>query len=370
MVIGVAVMLNLLSLRCGLAFAPYLSECACRFLGEGLPISKVIRQGGTGLIVRSEEAFSIRYQNREAKLDRAGLSHYWENIAFRGEHYDILLTSDEVVLASIGAGVLLSHPQSELWLDAGALLHIVAVADGRQPEAGAPGSLPNWLTVSTGGGRLLLSDQRNGRWVLLGSDHIDELRRRRRRAAPPTVIPTVAKPPTILLKGVTVHLQSAMRLSETLRTFAATGVLSSFEEVAPEFSLRVARSSEGIELSDSNERVGLTSREANKWAGVIAAEIARLSLRQIDRGAIRTVIADGEGGRWILQWGDEVFVPSASLARLRMNTSRNSSGALETNSLVIRRVGTHLLILSDSDASCVNLTVEEVEALTRMSAPP
>src|SRR5439155_1580992 len=71
--------------------------------------------------------------------------------------------------------------------------------------------LPEWLSVSTGGGRLLLSDQRTARWVLLGEDHMRELERRIETLRVPTVAPPRLEPPTISLKGLTVHLQSAFR---------------------------------------------------------------------------------------------------------------------------------------------------------------
>src|SRR5207247_2288140 len=90
--------------------------------------------------------------------------------------------------------------------------------------------------------------------------------------------------------------------------FADTGNVAPFEEITPVYSLSVSRSTEGVELKDSDNRVALTPREARKWAGIIRAELDRLNASQVERGEIRTVFADSGDWRWILQWGDEVFV--------------------------------------------------------------
>jgi len=47
-------MINILSIRCSLAFAPYLAVSIEEFLSDGITGSRVVRQGGSSLILRSE----------------------------------------------------------------------------------------------------------------------------------------------------------------------------------------------------------------------------------------------------------------------------------------------------------------------------
>ena len=122
-------------------------------------------------------------------------------------------------------------------------------------------------------------------------------------------IPT-SRPPTIEIKGLPIHLQSAVKLERTLAGFAATGEIEAYDEITPLYSLSVSPSTEGIELSDSTNRVAITKREAGKWASLMSVELERLNTTQFERGQIRTTLADCDGGRWILQWGDAVFIPS------------------------------------------------------------
>ena len=243
-------MINILSIRCSLAFAPYLAESATEFLREGRLASRVVRHGGSGLIIRSDEAVVFRYQNRQATLSREEVKHYFATVQFRSEVYDVLRMQDEVVLANVGNELLLSHPQSDLWLgsDAIAALANAFNSESSSKEDETRASLPEWLSVSTGGGRLLLSDQRTARWVLLGDDHIRELERRLEALRVPAVAAPRLEPPTISLKGLTVHLQSAFKLAATLEDFANTGNVAPFEEITPIYSLTASRSTEGIEL--------------------------------------------------------------------------------------------------------------------------
>ena len=82
-----------------------------------------------------------------------------------------------MIVANVGSDLLLSHPQSELWLKAEHISSMLAALDNTSIAA-TETNLPDWLNISTGAGQLLISDQRNGRWVLLGADHIKELERR------------------------------------------------------------------------------------------------------------------------------------------------------------------------------------------------
>src|SRR6266496_2982584 len=45
-------MINILSIRCSLAFAPYLAVSVAEFLSDGITGSRVVRQGGSSLILK------------------------------------------------------------------------------------------------------------------------------------------------------------------------------------------------------------------------------------------------------------------------------------------------------------------------------
>jgi hypothetical protein len=350
-------MINILSIRCALAFAPYLLESAAEFLNAGGTAARVVRQTGSGLIIRSENEFALRYQSRECSLGKEDVRHYLATIEFIADAYDVTRTSDEVVISTVGQDIVLSHPQSELWLDRQVVSEIVQTFNsgpGAASEEAGSRRAP-WLSISTGAGRLLLSDGRTGRWVLLGSEHLAELESRlidRERLGEKAANPA---PPTITLKGATVHLQSALKLAETLEHFADAGEVKPFEEITPAYSLTVSRTTEGIEIRDSNQRVALTAREARKWSSVIRAELGRLNLRQVERGRVRTVFADIEEGRWILQWGDEVFVPNHAVARVL--SLQNTVGSCD--GLLVKRTREFLLLLNRENGSCVALTESE-----------
>ncbi len=345
-------MINILSIRCGLAFAPYIAESLSAFLRDGQFASRVVRQGGSGLITRSDSEMMLRYQQNESALGAQEARHYRATVSCRNDFYDIARMQDEVIVANIGSELLLSHPQSELWLKAEHISSMLAALDNTSIAA-AETSLPDWLNISTGAGQLLISDQRTGRWVLLGADHIKELERRLSLLADFQPSSRQPKPPTISVKGITVHLQSAMTLADALEAFAETGQVAPYEESTPVYRLTVSKATEGIGVRDSEQRAGLNAREARKWATVIRSELDRAGAAQIERGRIRTVTACGEHGRWALQWGDEVFVPNESLARL-------GAGADEFS---MDRSGEFLLILTHATGACVALTEMEVNQL-------
>lgn len=354
-------MINIFSVNCGLALAPYLSESFADFIERGDAASRVVRQGGSGLIIRSDGRLVLRHQNREAALEVEGASHYRATVEFRRLFYDVKRLSDEVVFANIGRSLLLSHPQSAMWLDAGAVSGLLSAGRGRAGGGGGS-SLPAWLHASAGDGRLLISDQRSGRWVLLGSDHLSEMQRRLESLEGAGEPGPVTAPPTIILKGVVIHLQSAFRLARALETFAESGRVEAYEDAAPEYHLRVARSVEGMELADSSTRVGITAREARKWADIIREELSRLQAEEVERGEIRTLFVKGGGGRWVLQAGDEVFVTEESLARLASSDTdpRDHANARPP----LGRVDGFTMFLEEKTGGCVALTREEVERLS------
>jgi hypothetical protein len=224
-------------------------------------------------------------------------------------------------------------------------------------------SLPDWLNISIAAGRLLISDQRNGRWVLLGSDHIEQLKRRVSPLTAATSQSARLQPPVILLKGINVHLQSAFKLAETLEGFADAGTVLEFDDVTATFSLTVRKSTEGIELRDTERRVAISRREAPKWAEIIRAELERLNASGFERGAIRTVFADADAGRWVLQWGDEVFVSDDALEQVRESQSplRDS----RANGIIIKQDEEFLLLLSEPTGACVALTEDEIISFSR-----
>ncbi|MFY9611594.1 MAG: hypothetical protein WAU45_23650 [Blastocatellia bacterium] len=351
-------MINILSIKCGLAFAPYLAESAARFLKAGAFASQVVRQAGSGLILRHEDEVSIRYQGRQCSLGTEDVRHYGATIAFRTEAYDVKRMPDEVVISTVGQSILLSHPQSELWLERGVVSELVRVFNGEAatPDDDTAFDLPPWLSVSSGSGRLLLSDGRTGRWVLLGADHIAELEHRLKTQANPSRPANNRMPPTLTLKGLTIHLQSAFKLAETIEDFANTGNVAGFEEITPTYSLTVGRATEGIALKDSDIRVALTAREARKWASIIRGELDRLNVRRVERGRIRTVFADVEEVRWVLQWGDEVFVPRPAAPIAEPGLTRSNS----TGDLVVRETGEFLLLLNGDTGACVALNESEL----------
>jgi hypothetical protein len=356
-------MINIRSIRCSVAFSPYLLESVSAALNNDDVVSRVVRQGGHGLIIRGDSTLVLRYDLRQNSLSPGELRHYLATIKFRSDFFDVLRMSDEVVLATIGGDVLLSHPQSEIWLGSSDLRGLLALCAGAQ-EINSDLSLPDWLETSAGGDRVLLSDRRSGRWVLLGQDHLEELRRRVELLRPLAVERRASCIPTVTVKGLEVHIQSATDLANALDEFATTGKVSSFEEITPEYSLAVSLSGQGLELSDSDMRVSLTAREARKWAGILRAELQRLRVRQVERDRIRTVFAHGEDGCWILQWGDQVFVPKAGLPGC--STPVGSSGSNLDN--IVQRDAEFSMFLDPRNGACVALTDLELSSLKELAS--
>ncbi len=345
-------MINLLSIRCSLGFAPDLKTSLMTYARTGAVAGRVVRQGGNGLLIRAAEAMVLRHHGREIELCASEVEHYLATLDYRIRHFDIRQPADEVVFASVADELYLSHPQSELWLP---FANLAALLDAGKGEAmiADGGALPEWLTCSSGGGRLLLSDQRNGRWVLLAKEHLEDLARRLDGLRVVNSPQRIERPPVISVKGVIVHLQSAARLAEALESFVTTGAAMGYEDLAPDFSLRVAPASEGIEIKDFENRVGLNAREARKWAEIIRHELERLNLVQFKRGRISTVIADTEAGRWILQWGDEVLLTPEATTQFAAGKDGTILNCQLANGFV--------LLMNSRNGNCVALN--EAEAL-------
>jgi hypothetical protein len=347
-------MINLLSIRCSLAFAPYLMEGADRFLRTGEAVSSVFRQAANGFIIRSENALLLRHQNREASLSREEVKHFLATVRFRADFYEVARKSDEVILASVGKSLLLSHPQSEMWIESKTLPSLLSAFDGTVKIDDQ--TLPEWLNLSGGDGRLLLSDQRNGRWVLLGADHFAEFQQRYQLLESSSEPPGAIKPPTLLLKGLKIHLQTAFKLAATFEEFADSGNFTAFEEFSPTYQLVVMRATEGMKISDGNLLAAVTAKESRKWAAILRAELDKYQAREYTRGQIRTVMATTEQGLWVLQFGDEVLLSENALEQVKTF----QDGEVQTERLAIRRDGDFLLILEKSNGNCVALTEEEV----------
>jgi hypothetical protein len=352
-------MINVLSLRFGLAFAPYFIESAAEFIERSAVAPRVVRQSGAGLIIRDDgDELVLRFQERESSLSPDDARHFLATVKLRADYYDVRKTSDEVVLANVGEDLIVSHPQSELWLD-GATVRLLVESYGRRPGPNlesAKSGLPDWLSASVGADRLLLSDRRSGRWVLLGEDHMEQFDRRtkEKRGAGNRVRQAV---PTILVKGVEVHLQSAFALATALKQFSETGAVDPFSETAPNYRLNVARTADGLLLTDPDKRVTLGPREAVKWSEIILSELSRLSAEVISRGKIRTVVAHDQGATWVLQWGDEVWVPDSAVDRLGSTDIGTSS---EGDAGLVARIDDDLLVLlSPGSGDCVALAGEE-----------
>jgi hypothetical protein len=207
---------------------------------------------------------------------------------------------------------------------------------------------------------LLLSDQRNGRWVLMGEDHVLELSRRLDSLSTAPRLTRRAPPPALTVKGINIHLQSALKLAQVFEDFAGRGEIEEYEEATPAYLLGVRRATEGLEIRDFDKRVALTAREARKWSEILRHELGKLSAEQAERGPIRTVVADGPGGRWALQWGDELFIPSETIAEIEST----SEGAIKrAGNLAIRRDVGYLLVLDPQSGGCVALSEAEVALL-------
>jgi len=358
-------MLNISAIRCSLAFAPYLNENLRSFLRDQTGSSRVVKQGGMGLVMRCDHQVNLRFQGRDAELNIEDARHYHATIEFRSEFFDVMRLSDEIILASVGRSLMLSHPQSEIWLEADTISHLVEAArESRVELGGEAGGLPQWLNISSGDGRLLMSDQRSGRWVLMGEDHLAELNRLASQLKDATEYRRPKPPPVITVKGLSIHLQSAFRLAETLEEFASTGRFEPYEDVGPTFHLHVVKATEGLGLLDVELRVGLNAREARKWSEILRAELESLNAFEIERGNIRTTSADTDQGRWILQRGDEVFITKNCLDSI--SSAEITEGVEQTDSLVMKKADDFVLILSPANGNCVALDTNEASSLLRV----
>jgi hypothetical protein len=355
-------MINIFSVACGLGFAPYLLDSLDAYFDHAEQVSSVIRQGGSGLIIRSDDALMLRFRNRECAINAPERDHFRATVAARVAFYDIQRLEDEIVISSFGDHLLISHPQSELWLNAemvAALLRSVDSGPGAELPESDGYAVPDWLIHSAENGGMLISDRRNGRWVLLGSEHLDQFRSRLSRIEAARMALKPGRPPVLNVKGVTVHLHSAFAFCDALESFTNGALVQPLDERAPAYSLSVSQSGEGLEISDGDQRAPLNTREARKWLALVRDQLDKMNASQANRGRIRTVFADDEAGRWALQWGDEVLVPTGSSSDSSPETQKISQGP----GLAISKTGELTTFLDPSTANCVALDRNEIAVL-------
>ena len=352
-------MINCLSVKCSLAFAPYILETLGDFIADPNTAGRLVKQGGFGMTFHSDGDLIIHHQNRESRLDQPAAAHYLATIDFRRQCFEIVRMADEVVFATVGNQLFISYPQSDLWLDSAAVSELVGAHAGQIESSTIAG-----VTYSVGGGRLMISDQHNGRWVLLGGDHTAEMERRIEALRETPLEPISIHPPTISIKGVAIHLQSAFNVADALRRFASTGELDEFAERAPTYSLVVSKCSEGVELRDTSNRAALTKRETVKWADIIEAELDALKAVRFERGAIRTAVASVDGGKWVLQWGDEVFLPKGWYGNAYVSGDAHGPDHLNSYDSTLRlgQISEFALALDRSTGACIALTAGELAA--------
>src|SRR5262249_48643627 len=352
-------MLNLLSIRCSLAFAPYLYSSLSQFIEDGKSTPEVIRQGGSGLTIRADGALIIRHQDREVKLGALEARHFWATVRLRLEQFEVRRSSAEIVMANTAIGLLLSFPQSEIWLDAPDIECLLRMQSGAD-AANTRCSLPDWLIASASEGQLLLSDQRNARWVLLGPDHLQELDSRRTKLESPSE--TVRRrAPRIQVKGLELPLAFCFKVASCLEQFVESRQVERSETALPESSIVIRSSTEGIEFVMSDRRVAFNAREAAKWAAVLRGELAKLNAVIFRRGQIETVLTAEESGRWVIQAGDEVFLPADALSVLSA-PRREGERAVAAGTVAVG-LGEFLLLLNLKTSACVALTGEALSSL-------
>src|SRR5262245_357250 len=140
-------MINILSIRCSLAFAPYLLKSFNEFSSGGAVAPRVVRQAGKGLILRTDDNLILRHEHRQSSLDRIDARHYLATVQFRSDFYDVLRMQDEVILSVVGEELLLSHPQSELWLNAATVAALLDefTSDVNQTADAVRRHAPEWL---------------------------------------------------------------------------------------------------------------------------------------------------------------------------------------------------------------------------------
>ncbi|HKG23694.1 MAG TPA: hypothetical protein VKC34_17460, partial [Blastocatellia bacterium] len=152
-------------------------------------------------------------------------------------------------------------------------------------------------------------------------------------------------------------------LARALESFAESGQVDAYEDAAPGYYLRAARSVEGMELVDSQVRVAMTAREARKWAAIIRDELSQLQAEELERGEIRTLFARGEGGRWVLQAGDEVLVAEGLRSQLASPALDPNRRAKELPAM--GEIDGFTLLLQEKTGGCVALTRGELEKFVR-----
>ncbi|MEW6129251.1 MAG: hypothetical protein AB1757_19580 [Acidobacteriota bacterium] len=355
-------MVNILSIRCSLAFIPYLLESLNEFIERGEVTPALVKQAASGLMIRADERLSLRYQNQEVGLARSDAIHFRATLELRNNFFAITRTSNEVILAQVDDNLLLSHPQSEIWLDSIAVHNIIAVHKNPKGLSGLP--FPDWLSVSASETTMLLSDGRNGRWVLLGDDHLLEFEKRVAVLRQAKIQYPKRIPPTIQMKGVKIYFQSLQKLILAIKQFSETGDFQPFIESSASYSLFVQKAPEGMKISDNSLVISITQKEARKWIMILEAELDKYQVEEFRRGQIHTLMMKMDDGYWLLQGGDEIFIEATRLSDfLDSNFTQQPE-----HHLVFSKQAEFHLILNKANGNCVALKGEEINRIAEIIA--
>src|SRR5579862_4699084 len=91
-------LINILSVRCSLAFAPYLLAASRELFEFGQVQPRVVRHGGYGLVIGGGSALDLKHQHRDAVLGLDEAEHFAATIGFRSDEFGVTRLSGEVVL--------------------------------------------------------------------------------------------------------------------------------------------------------------------------------------------------------------------------------------------------------------------------------
>ena len=90
-----------------------------------------------------------------------------------------------------------------------------------------------------------------------------------------------------------------------------------------------------------------------------------MNAREFQRGRLRTIIANADAGKWIVQSGDQVLVPHELITECdRLRAGRASHDPVETIGHAAHGREGQLLVLSKASGHCVCLNESEIEHLS------
>jgi hypothetical protein len=210
------------------------------------------------------------------------------------------------------------------------------------------------MTIAAQPDSILISDQRNGRWVLLGSDHMKAIEQRIMQTAFDRAA-TRPDPPLIDLKGLQVPLQFAFLVTDILEDFANGNDPEAQQHAIPECVLTIRSGPQGLELSNQSVDVSITRREAAKRAELMRIELEKQSASEVRRGKIHTVVASSDHGRWVLQGGDAILLSPEQAEVLSADSAAGTTDRIASCSH-----GELTIFLDRQTGDCVALTPAEL----------